>query len=611
MSVRIKINVGVIPALILAGVISSVSYRSHHKTAVDASEQIIQLVVNQQAEKINGVVTRQVEQANKWAQDNIYGMAVEFNTLGELEKKFGEMLAGAPAFCVLALTDTSGRVLAAGQSEAAATSLKGLTLPEANAFAAAKGLTVMLTNTDVPAKAGKNFPQTYVFGFPCFDSSNQRNATLLAYFDWSILQQHTAQAGELLDRHHLSGAEAGIAQRQSGQALTHSNATRLGQKWACTDELTPWLADSAHAGDVSSFNLDGDSRYVCFGPVGADAVGKDNAGGNLALVVAVPQASVISQARAVLRFTIILVVVGSVALLVVFWLVSGTICKPLKRVIDALAESSQHVGQAANQIAEGSQSLAQGASEQAAGLEETTSSLEEVSAMTKQNADNAQQANQLAAESRRTAERGNEAMQLMGKAIEDIQHSADETAKIVKVINEIAFQTNLLALNAAVEAARAGDSGKGFAVVAEEVRNLAQRSAEAATNTTSKIEASLDFTRKGVELSGNVAKSLQQITEMSGKVNRFISDIANACGQQVNGIEQISTALREMDKVTQQNAANAEESASAASELNSQTAHLNSAVGELMALVTNQSAQEALRKHGVEPQPQPDVASGE
>ena len=198
---------------------------------------------------------------------------------------------------------------------------------------------------------------------------------------------------------------------------------------------------------------------------------------------------------------------------------------------------------------------------------------------------NAHTANQLATDSQHTAEKGNEAMKLMGKAIDDIQVSANETSKIIKVINEIAFQTNLLALNAAVEAARAGDSGKGFAVVAQEVRNLALRSAEAAKNTSSKIEMSLSHTKNGVGLSKNVAQALEEITSMSSKVNTLINDIAAASQQQVQGIEQIKMSIDQMDKVTQQNAANSEESASAVLELNSQATGMNGIIGDLRTLV--------------------------
>ncbi len=246
----------------------------------------------------------------------------------------------------------------------------------------------------------------------------------------------------------------------------------------------------------------------------------------------------------------------------------------LDQALSQVAEAADQVTSASGQISSGSQSLAEGANEQASSLEEVSSSLEEMSSMVNQNADNATQARNLSAEARKYADEGNQAMVKMTNAIGKIKASSDETAKIVKTIDDIAFQTNLLALNAAVEAARAGDAGRGFAVVAEEVRALAQRSAEAAKSTTSLIEGSVGNANAGVQITDEVAKLLQQIVGGSAKVNDLVAEIAAASKEQATGIEQVNQAVAELNKVTQQNAANSEESASAAEELNSQASEL-------------------------------------
>ncbi|MHC4487828.1 MAG: methyl-accepting chemotaxis protein [Planctomycetota bacterium] len=292
-----------------------------------------------------------------------------------------------------------------------------------------------------------------------------------------------------------------------------------------------------------------------------------------------------TQATFLNILTLISLVVGVILALGLGLLISRNINRTLTGIVEALTEGSEQVAAASGQISGAAQSLAEGAAEQAAGLEEASSSLEEMACMTRQNADNAQQTNTLAATASKAAGNGTEAMARMNEAIQEIHKSSGETAKIIKVIDEIAFQTNLLALNAAVEAARAGEAGKGFAVVAEEVRNLAMRSAEAAKNTSNMIEESVKNAANGVNIADEVSKILDEIVQGVTKTTDLVNEIAAASQEQAQGIGQANVAVAQIDNITQRNAAYAEESASASEELGTQADSMKEIVDSLVVLV--------------------------
>lgn len=278
--------------------------------------------------------------------------------------------------------------------------------------------------------------------------------------------------------------------------------------------------------------------------------------------------------------TIGVTVIGGIS-----WRLIQNVVRSLQSINDNLMTGAAQITQAANQVSTASQTLAGGASQQAAALEETSASLEEISSMTSRNSENAKAAKQLANQTRAAADAGATHMNEMTAAMNGIKTSSATVAKIIKTIDEIAFQTNLLALNAAVEAARAGEAGAGFAIVADEVRNLAQRSAQAAKETAEKIESAIEQSKQGVAISVKVAASLEEMVTQVRQMDELVAEIATASTEQSSGVAQISTATTEMDGVTQANAASAEESASAAEELNAQAQTLQGMVGELHLLV--------------------------
>ncbi len=284
-------------------------------------------------------------------------------------------------------------------------------------------------------------------------------------------------------------------------------------------------------------------------------------------------------------FCSIIVISAIVLIGLIGWSIAKSISTPINVAVDNMGQGADQVKSASSEVSSSGQSLASGASEQAASLEEISASLEEMTAITQQNTANASQANTMSDDAAKAANSGITAMETMTSTINEIKISSNQTAKIIKTIDEIAFQTNLLALNAAVEAARAGEAGKGFAVVAEEVRNLAQRSAQAAKDTSALIEESQKNADNGVNAADEVNKIISNIADSVTKVSQLIGEVSVASNEQSQGINQVNEAVAQLDQLTQSNAANAEEAAASGEELDAQANELQSVVASLTAIV--------------------------
>lgn len=301
--------------------------------------------------------------------------------------------------------------------------------------------------------------------------------------------------------------------------------------------------------------------------------------------------SSIHENSAGIQFLLIFgMIICTLAALFLGVVLSISISKPLNLAVNQLNEGAQQVAAASNQLSSAAQQLSQGSAEQASAIEETSSTLQGSTSMLQQNTVNTKQAAQLSEKAKEMADKGGSEMLLMMESIQEIKKSSDQIAKIIKVIDDIAFQTNILALNAAIEAARAGEAGLGFAVVAEEVRNLAGRSAQAAKDTTAIIESNIGLSNNGVSVAGRVNEVLMEITIQAKKVRELMVEISAASQEQAQGVEQVNKALVQVEAVTQHNAANAEEGALASEELSAQADNMRKIVQELSRMVNGKIA---------------------
>ncbi len=285
-----------------------------------------------------------------------------------------------------------------------------------------------------------------------------------------------------------------------------------------------------------------------------------------------------------LNYTTVAVVLAVITIFAIinFVLIVTYKMRPVIASIHGITDRIGLIASASEEVVTASRSLAAGAAEQASAVEETSSSLEQLSAMTRENAEHSAVAHQTVNETQQIVVQAYDSMNQLSASIAEISRASEETSKIIKTIDEIAFQTNLLALNAAVEAARAGEAGAGFAVVADEVRNLATRSAEAARNTTALIQGTIGKIGDGAELAAKTHAEFSRITEGSKKIGDLIGKMAAASREQAQGLGQISQAVVELDKVVQRNTADADKTATAAAEMNEHITEIRRTIGRFL-----------------------------
>ncbi len=565
---------GVVLVLLSLLIVGTDSYRTVSRTleqiAGEQSEQnakslagMVQMVLLEELKVITGAAARQsfADAAEKVSAGKGAEAAAEIAAVGQelaaVHKKIGQNYES------FFLTDSKGAVFASHHGRGI-----GTMIGERDYFLAAKAGQTSVGNV-VNSKSTGN--PVMPMAVPLYSRSGEFVGTLSVACDIDFLCSKIAsmKLGKTGYATMINKQGFAIAHPKKEVVLKVNFAQQPGMEKLIADMIGQKTGSEAYV-------MKGVKRIAGYAPV-------EMTGWSVA--VAQDWDELLEDAYAIRNRVVIVGIFFMAAAVATIFFFSRSITRPIQHVIAGLTDASGQVASASAQVASSSQSLAEGTSEQAASLEETSSSLEEMSSMTRQNADNAGQAKGLMMEVRKIVERVDGQMKGMAAAIQEVTVSSEETGKIIKTIDEIAFQTNLLALNAAVEAARAGEAGAGFAVVADEVRNLAMRAAEAAKNTSTLIENTIVTVRRSNELTQRTQEAFSENMAISGKIGNLVDEIAEASREQAQGIGQVNTAVLEMDKAVQEAAANAEESASASEEMSAQAEQMKVYVNDLVRVI--------------------------
>ena len=623
MRIQWKVLLTMLPSLVPMVTIVTIAFQRSKRQSLETDAQISELVIGAGIQTANGRLQQMGTKFLEWTIEDVYGLAIEFSTLEQVQSKFEEMGESSDRVAALLLTDPSGQVLEAWNRTGSAAKVKGQRVKAdrgsvSGRYSSSIMSSELFTQLDLP------FEKSLVFSFTSQDSSGQPNGIFQAVLDWRTMDQLTEDVRDKLVGLGLPSSRV-LLFGEDGQSVLSSAGPASEQDSPAVSVALSDIAEHTSSSERPMIALAGKNCYADRGGVRSIAPlldshsEADSAG--MTLVTIVPEEEVLASVHETLQLSILLAAAGAAVLLGLIWFAAGRLARPIRMTAAMMkdiaegdgdlttrvqVETQDEIGElglwfnkfveglhdiilqirgltheladGSRRAKEGSSEVSRGASSQAASIEEMSASLQEMTSQTKMTAQYATDATDFSRKAKDAADRGVKEISNMTTAVSDIRNSSAEISKIIKVINDIAFQTNLLALNAAVEAARAGEAGKGFAVVAEEVRSLAQNSAQAARDTAAMIEQSNECAERGVSSADRVDKVFQEIADTNQKVNELLESINTASNEQATGIDQVNRGVNVLASVTQANAASSSDLDEAAGSSSLQVEHLRSLV---------------------------------
>ncbi|MDM8552236.1 methyl-accepting chemotaxis protein [Desulfobacterales bacterium HSG2] len=587
-SLRFKILFGLLLSLLPMLAIVGLNYRFAHNSTLSDSERTMRLINRHTAKEINAFVEVQKGIFGNWTKEDIFGLAIEFETTTELKSFLESALRGQKGFSLLILTDIRGRILETSVREdinrEVADSFIGHPLEEASAIMNKEERKAAFVESDLLKRLGQRNTNTFVLGFRTKDSSGNPNGYFLAYLDWSGIQDKVSAAFHEMKANKFDNAEVAILDTDM-RILAHSDENMINTRIKTED--SQWNGGGEK---VRKLRIRKKTCYAAFAPVrGAvglfdkdAAVRKDS---DFLLTIFVSESDIMSDVRKLLYSSFAIAGIGSILIILVVLFITRLISESVSMVIKDLKQSAYHVAYAAGNISSVSHELAKNSASQVVLFEDISASLQEMAFMSQGTSELTTGAENLMYQNIEKSGQALKTLVNVSMNISQIEADSDQIGQIVSIIDSIAFQTKLLALNAAVEAARAGEAGAGFSVVAEEVRNLAMRTTDAAKNTQELLRNTIWRISQSNNSVKDISRAFEDIVESATLLGEKTSAISKSSGKQVNGIEQISKAAKEMNHLTQVVAASAQEAAATFEDLAFQAEQMKGFVDDIAAIV--------------------------